>query len=167
MKKVDNSPQTIARKKSNPFWRLFWLAFLIVSLAYAWYSFYASSNEIKWVSNDTSIEELTKNSSKNTLLFFTGKWCSPCRIMMREVFADEEVEKLVNAKVTPMMIDIDDSKTKKIVEYYKVGATPTTIIVNTQGQVLDYAVGKINKKEFLKMLNDRAVGRISHFSQPN
>lgn len=154
MNKVTNSSKKIVKRKSHPFWRWFWLTFLVVSLAYAWYSFYAPSNNIKWNNNITSIQQLTNNSNKNTLLFFTGKWCSPCRIMKREVFADKEVEKVVNSQVTPVIIDIDNPNTKEVVKYYKVGVTPTTIIVNSQGKVLDYAVGKIEKKKFLEMLSN-------------
>jgi len=152
MNQVDNSSQKIIKKKSHPFWRWFWLTFLVASLAYAWYSFYVPSNDIKWSNNITSSQELTNNSGKNTLLFFTGKWCSPCKIMKREVFADDEVERIINSQVTPVMIDIDNPNTKEIVKYYKVSATPTTIILDSQGKVLDYAVGKIGKKKFLEML---------------
>ena len=155
MNKADISSQNFPKKKSNPFWKFFWLAFLVISLAYAWYSFYAPSNKVNWVDNITSMEELTNNSSnKNTLLFFTGKWCSPCQIMKREVFADKEVEKIINSKVTSIMIDIDNPNTSEIVKYYKVGATPTTIIIDSKGEVLDYSVGKISKKKFLEMLSN-------------
>lgn len=153
MKKVNDSSHKMTKNKSHPFWRWFWLTFLVVSLAYAWYSFYTPSNDIRWSNNITSVQGLTNNSNKNTLLFFTGKWCSPCRIMKREIFADSEVEKIVNSQVIPVMIDIDNPNTKELVEYYKVGATPTTIIVDSQGKVLDYAVGKIEKKKFLEMLS--------------
>lgn len=74
--------------------------------------------------------------------------------MKREVFSDQEVEKIVHSKVTPIMIDIDDPNTKGIVKKYKVGVTPTTIIVDSNGEVLDYAVGKIDKKKFLEMINN-------------
>ena len=152
MDKIKNTSQKSAKKKSHPFWKFFWLTFLVLSLAYAWYSFYAPSNEIKWKDNITSIEKIKNSSDKNVLLFFTGKWCSSCRIMKREVFADEEIEKLVNDNVVPITIDIDNPNTKEIVQYFKVGATPTTIIVDSKGEVLDYAVGKIDKKKFLEML---------------
>jgi thioredoxin 1 len=154
MNQVDNSSQKFAKNKSNPFWKWFWLTFLVVSLAYAWYSFYAPSNDIKWVNDISSTQELTKDSSKNTLVFFTGKWCSPCKIMKREVFADNEVERIINSQVTPVMIDIDNPKTKELVNHYKVSATPTTIILDSQGKVLDYVVGRIEKKKFLEMLNN-------------
>ena len=153
MTEVDKSSQKIAKKKSHPFWQGFWLTFLVVSLAYAWYSFYTPSNEIEWVNDITSAQELTTYSSKNKLIFFTGKWCSPCRIMKREVFADNEVEKIINSQFTPVIIDIDNPDTKELVKYYKVSITPTTIILDSRGKVLDYVVGKIEKKKFLEMLN--------------
>lgn len=151
---MNNSSKKNAKNKSHPFWRWFWLTFLVVSLAYAWYSFYVPSNDIKWVNSISSIGDLTNNSGKNTLLFFTGKWCVPCRIIKREVFADKEVERVINSQITPIMIDIDNPNAKELVKYYKVGATPTTIILDSQGKVLDYAVGKIGKKKFLEMLSN-------------
>ena len=154
MKKASDQYLKKGKDKPNRFWQIFWLTFLVVSLAYAWYSFYSPSNEIKWVNNIASIEELPNTTSKNTLLFFTGKWCSPCQIMKRQVFADKEVEKIINSQVTPVIIDINDPNTKKLVQYYNVGATPTTIIVDSQGEVLDFAVGKIEKERFLEMLSE-------------
>jgi len=74
--------------------------------------------------------------------------------MKREVFADKEVERIINSQVTPVMIDIDNPNTKELVKYYKVSATPTTIILDSQGKVLDYTVGKIEKKKFLEMLKN-------------
>lgn len=154
MDKVDNSSPKFAKKKSHPFWRWFWLTFLVASLAYAWYSFYAPSNSIKWVDNITTHQELSNNSGKNTLLFFTGKWCSSCQIMKRQVFADEEVENVINSKVTPVMIDVDNPKTIELVEYFEVGITPTTIILDCQGKILEYVARKMSKKEFLEMLSN-------------
>lgn len=153
MKKVENSSQKQLTNKSHPIWRWFWLTFLFVSLAYAWYSFYTPSNNIEWVENITTPQDITDNSGKNTLLFFTGKWCVPCRIMKREVFADKEVTKIINSKVTPIMIDVGDLNTKALVKHYKVGPTPTTIIIDSKGKVINYVVGKIEKKKFLEMLS--------------
>lgn len=154
MKKVNNTSLKFVKSKSHPFWRLFWLTFLVSSLAYAWYSFYVPSNDIVWTNNITSTQALTNNSNKNTLLFFTAKWCVPCRIMKREVFADNEVMEVVNSEVIPVMIDIDNPNTKKLVKHYNIGVTPTTVIVDSQGKVLDYVVGKIEKKNFLEILNN-------------
>lgn len=144
----------VVKTKSHPFWRWFWLTFLVVSLAYAWYSFYVPSNEVNWANDVVSARELANKSDKNMLLFFTGKWCVPCRIMKREVFADKEVMKAINSQIIPVMIDIDDPNAAEIVKHYNVGGTPITIFTNPQGKVLDYAVGKIGKTKFLEMLKN-------------
>jgi protein disulfide-isomerase len=152
--KITDNTLTPVKSKTHPFWRWFWLTFLVVSLVYAWYSFYVPSNHIKWNNEITSVEKLNNNSGKETILFFTGKWCVPCRIMKRKVFADKEVEKIINSQFTPVMIDIDNPNTKALVKHYNVNATPTTIIVDSQGKMLNYASGKIEKSEFLQMLKN-------------
>lgn len=150
---LTNSPKA-TKTKSHPFWRLFWLTFLVVSLAYAWYSFYVPSNDVAWADNMVSAKELVNDSDKNMMLFFTGDWCVPCRIMKREVFADKEVTKAINSQVVPVIINVDDPNVEELIKHYKVGTTPITIFTNPQGEVLDYAVGKIGKTEFLEMLKN-------------
>lgn len=161
MKKTDDpfdntstNSTAIGKKKSHPFWRWFWLSFLVVSLVYAGYSFYVPSNDVAWADDMVSAQKISNDSGKNMLLFFTGDWCVPCRIMKREVFADEEVMKAINSQVVPVMIDVDDPNAKALVQLYEIGATPITIFTDPQGEVLDYAVGKIGKTEFLEMLEN-------------
>ena len=141
------------KKKSHPFWQFFWLTFLVVSLWYAWYSFYAPSNDITWTNNIESAQKIANNSDQNIMIFFTGTWCSPCKIMKRQVFADHEVKKAMDTKVVPVEIDIDDPNNEELVKQYNIGATPTTIFINPQGKVMDYAVGKVEKAKFLEKLS--------------
>jgi thioredoxin 1 len=148
----NNSNLKQPKKKSHPFWQFFWLTFLVVSLWYAWYSFYAPSNDITWNNNIESARNLASNSDKNMMIFFTADWCSPCRIMKRQVFADNDVMKAMDAKIVPVEIDIDDPNNEELVKQYNIGATPTTIFINPQGKVMDYAVGKVDKTKFLEML---------------
>ncbi len=67
--------------------------------------------------------------------------------------------KVVNSEVNPVIIDIDNQNTKALVKQYKIGATPTIVIVNSQGNVLDYGVGKIGKKKFLEMFNNLTTNK--------
>ncbi|MBU3010694.1 thioredoxin family protein [Polaribacter vadi] len=150
-KKIDSDVKKL-KNKSHPFWSFFWLTFLVVSLWYAWYSFYVPSNDKVWSSDIELSKEIAINSNKNILIFFTGKWCSPCRIMKREVFADNKVMKSINLQVVPVEINIDDPSSKNIVKHYNIGATPTTIFINPEGKVMDYAVGKVGKTKFIEML---------------
>ena len=143
--------QHTSKKKTHPFWRFFWLTFLIVSLWYAWYSFYTPANEIKWV-HISNQESLSNNSNKYSIVFFTAKWCSPCRIMKRQVFADQNVEEIMNSKFRAILIDVDNTETRDIVNQYKAYATPTTILLDSKGNVIKHITGKIEKDKFLEML---------------
>ena len=140
--------------KTKRFSQIFWLSFLFASLAYAWYSFYVPSNDIEWAEGMTEAEMLAESSDKNLMLFFTGTWCVPCKVMKRQVFADKQVASAVNSKVVPVIIDVDDPKSKEIVDRYKAGVTPITLFIDVNGDVLDYGVGKMEKAAFMEMLND-------------
>jgi len=164
MKRIDHSPTYSTtnsdkdrKAKANPFWSWFWLTFLVFSLAYAFYSFYVPSNDIAWSVDINEAQKLATDSDKKIMLFFTGSWCVPCRIMKREVFADHEVTNAINTHIISVMVDVDDPNAKELVSHYKVGTTPITIFTNHQGEVLDYAVGKIGKTQFLEMLKNLQI----------
>lgn len=151
---TSNNAPKVVKRKSHPFWKFFWLAFLVVSLGYAWYSFYAPSNDISWTDDIKSAQKIANNSEKNIMLFFTGTWCSPCKIMKRQVFADDEVKKAIDVKIISLEINIDDPKSEALVKQYNIGATPTTIFIDPSGKVIDYAVGKVDKSKFLEMIKN-------------
>ena len=133
-------------------WRWFWRVTLVVSLGYAWYCFYVPSNNIAWADNYTSAQQQAAQSGKPLILFFTGEWCVPCRIMKRNVWADEQVTASVNSGFVPVMIDVDDPDAATARSRYRVGATPTTIITDPQGKVLFQAEGGMGKTDFLELL---------------
>jgi protein disulfide-isomerase len=134
-------------------WRWFWRISLVVSLGYAWYAFYVPSNNIAWADDYASAQQQAAQSGKPIILFFTAEWCVPCRIMKRSVLADEHVEATVNAGFTPVTIDVDDPDVAAAaLRRYRVGATPTTIITDAQGNVLEQVEGGMGKSDFLKLL---------------
>ncbi len=121
-------------------------------LCYAWYSFYAPSNDILWADNYTEAQQQASESDKPIILFFTGKWCSPCQIIKRQVWADNQVISAVNAGVIPVMIDVDDKSMTQTLAQYNVSVTPKTIVTDSKGIVLQEKEEGISKTEFLQML---------------
>ncbi len=142
------------KSKTKRFSQVFWLAFLVVSLVYAWYSFYVPANEVKWVDSISSAKKMSAETEKPILLFFTADWCVPCRIMKREVFADKDIAQVINKTLIPLMIYANEAGSDELFEQYNVGGTPVTIIINEKGDVFDYAVGGIGKNEFLHLINN-------------
>ena len=88
------------------------------------------------------------------ILFFTGQWCVPCRIMKRNVWADDQVTAAVNSSFVPVTIDVDDRNSEAPMLRYHVGQTPKTIVTDSSGNVLEQREGGLSKTEFLAMLKD-------------
>lgn len=163
-KSSDQEPRASPSRREFNFWRWFWLSTIPVSLVWLWYDFYAPGNHIAWVKDYSSAQHLAEGSGKPMLIFFSGKWCSPCRIMKRNVWADAQVEAKVNARFTPVMIDVDDPHEASVLSRYRVGATPTTIITDAHGGVLTSVQGGVGKTEFLELMAkaERAAAMPSH-----
>lgn len=136
------------------FWRYFWLTFLVVSIAYAWYCFYAPTNNIAWVDNFVSAQKQSAITGKPIILYFTGKWCVPCRVMKRRVWADEEVESLVNAQFIPLSIDLDSPDNAELLTRYNVRGAPVVIVTDPLGNAMRWRAGGMEKAEFLELLRE-------------
>ena len=148
------------RGKFN-FWRWFWLGTLVVSLGWAWYDFYVPANKVTWAKDYASAQQHAALSGKPMILFFTAKWCVPCRIMKRRVWADQQVETTVNAGFTPVTIDVDDPDAASALSRYLVVATPTTIVTDPQGKVLERVEGGMGKTDLIELL-----GRLNPSAAP-
>ena len=147
-----SEPEPVRGKPFN-FWRWFWLTFLVVSLGYAWYCFYVPYNSnIAWAGDYSLAQQQASQSGKPIIIFFTATWCVPCRIMKRNVWGDKQVVASVNEGFIPVMIDLDDPAAAKTLSRYQVRATPTTIIADPQGKVLQQVLGGMSKAEFLELL---------------
>ena len=142
-------------------WRWFWRVTLVVSLGYAWYCFYVPKNDIAWAGEYRSAKQVAAQTEKPVILFFTGKWCVPCRIMKRTVWADDKVESVVNAGFTPILIDVGETgASSEALERYKAYVTPTTIIADAEGNVLEQVQGAMSKSEFLTLLEKPQVSKL-------
>ena len=150
---VDTEPLPNRIRRFN-FWRCFWLTFLVVSLAYAWYCFYAPTNNIVWVDNFVSAQKQSAVTGKPIILYFTGKWCVPCRVMKRQVWADKEVEALVNAQFIPVPIDLDNPENAELLTRYNVGGAPVVIVTDPLGNAMRWRAGGMGKSEFLDLLRE-------------
>lgn len=147
-------PKLLNLLKTHWLWIWFWRLTLIFSLFYAWYCFYVPSNDIIWAGNHISAQNKALQSDKPIILFFTGKWCVPCKIMKRQVWADEQVRDVVNEEFIPLIIDVDDPDNIDLLVRYNVAGTPITIVTDSNGDALHWRVGRIGKSEFFELLRE-------------
>ncbi len=71
--------------------------------------------------------------------------------LTRAEVSESRLRRAVEAFI-PVMIDVDDPNAAATLSRYGVGATPTTIITDSKGNVLQYEQGRISKADFLKLL---------------
>ncbi len=147
-----NNTGRLPSVKTRWLWIWFWRVTLVVSIFYAWYCFYVPSNSIAWADNYPSAQQQADQTGKPIVLFFTGNWCVPCKIMKRQVWADDHVMKTVNSDFVPVSIDVDDPNNASLLVRYNVGGTPITIVTDPNGKALRWRVGGIGKSDFLKLL---------------
>ncbi len=72
--------------------------------------------------------------------------------MKRNLWGDPEVAAAVNTGFTAVMIEVDDPASVAGLSCYQLGATPTTIITDSRGTVLEQIEGGVTKSEFLELL---------------
>ena len=147
-----NNTGRLPSVKTRWLWIWFWRVTLVVSIFYAWYCFYVPSNSVAWADNYPSAQQQADQTGKPIVLFFTGNWCVPCKIMKRQVWADDDVMKTVNSDFVPVSIDVDDPNNASLLVRYNVGGTPITIVTDPNGKALRWRVGGIGKSDFLKLL---------------
>jgi thiol:disulfide interchange protein len=102
----------------------------------------------KWLTDFDKALSQAKKIDKNVLVYFTGSdWCSPCKMLKKDLFDSVEFDELSNDYVL-LYVDIprnSDLLTPKQLQhnkeilgkYNKKGVFPLLKIVNSKGNELD------------------------------
>jgi thioredoxin 1 len=77
----------------------------------------------------------------------------PCRIMKREVFADDEVAERIGRGFIAVTVDRNAEGAAELMTRYGINFTPTTVITDAEGNALRGTGGKLSKEEFLQLLD--------------
>lgn len=93
------------------------------------------NDNIKWHRNLEEAKVLAKTEDKPILIYFGADWCSPCRILEKEVFSASSFKKVSQEYI--MVKIYDDFKKENKSEYkyyeekkkeYKINSFPNLII---------------------------------------
>jgi thiol-disulfide isomerase/thioredoxin len=115
----------------------------------------AQENGVIW-EHGTLAEALKKAkanaSSEGPKLVFLDcytSWCSPCKMMVRDVFPQEAAGNFFNTNFVNIKIDMEKGEGPELGKKYGVGAYPTFLILDPEGNEINRLVGGLKLEPFI------------------
>ncbi|MEO6595703.1 MAG: thioredoxin family protein [Planctomycetota bacterium] len=122
-----------------------------------------------WFSSFAEAAAAARQRQVHLLLFFTAKWCGPCKCMERDVFVDSAVQKEL-AGLALAHLDIDDAANLEVGRrYHGDDGVPAFVLLDGDGAELHRWVGATDAATFLGHLRSgtaeavrAATGALDH-----
>jgi thioredoxin-related protein len=110
----------------------------------------AETPQIAWQTDIDAAWRSTKEDRRLLLLFVTADRCVYCEKMKRESYAHSAVVKVIGEDYVPAVLHA--SKRPDLTRKMGIQAYPTTVLIDSDGQVVDVAEGYVAPNKFLKWL---------------
>jgi thiol-disulfide isomerase/thioredoxin len=85
--------------------------------------------------------DLALKNNKNILLDFYTTWCGSCKGYDKYIFNDSVFRSYLTKDFYSLKLDAELTENKVVVDKYKIGAYPTIIIANSEGNEINRIVG--------------------------
>lgn len=107
---------------------------------------------IKWVTDYAQARKISGETSQPVLLFITADGCHYCEMMVRDTFGDKRVADSLKKFFVAAKLKLKPNS--KLAEQLKITLYPTTIIIDAEGKVLEYARGYRRNNEMHNRLQE-------------
>ncbi|MGB6976567.1 MAG: protein-disulfide reductase DsbD, partial [Gammaproteobacteria bacterium] len=100
---------------------------------------------------------LAKQQNRPALVDFYADWCTSCKIMAKQTFADPRVQKALNHFVVLQANITDNNENDQaLLQQFGVIAPPTVLFYNPTGEELSHLriVGEMDPDQFLKVIQE-------------
>lgn len=115
---------------------------------------------IGWLKDYNAALAQAQPTNQLIVMDFYATWCGPCKTMERTTFRDTKVVERM-AGFVPLKVDVD--KQQQLATQYGIEVMPTTIVADAKGSVVTTAVGYLDARRFLDLL-DTAERRVQERS---
>jgi len=123
---------------------------------------HAEESAVKWLPLDKAMKEAREEKSL-VLIDFYAKWCGYCRKMHKETYPDGKVIAKINGLFKAASIDIEGGKKfvingktiseREFADSFNISATPTTLFIKPNGELIKGIPGYMEPEEFLEILD--------------
>ena len=118
----------------------------------------AAIERVSWQSIATA--PMAALASRKPILYdFAAEWCAPCKIMNREVFADEASAQMINTMFHPVRVldrqaeeGRNPPEVAELQARYRIEAFPTLVVVPTDGREPTVIQGYSGKQDLMQKL---------------
>ncbi len=104
---------------------------------------------------------------KPALLYFSANWCMPCHWMEENVFADQELSKVLNQQYLPVKIDVDEVQGFADKESCQVQFLPSLLLISPEGRIVGRFESTRNAQELIKNLTEARSNPSAAQASPN
>ena len=122
-------------------------------------SWSAKPESIDWIKGYSEARRAGIAQDRPVLLFVTTDGCTHCDRMIDRTFQDSGVIGALSDDFVPAQIKL--SPADDLAKQLKVTLFPTTIIISTEGKILDYARGYMSANQLNQRLDAATAVRIA------
>ncbi|HVN89999.1 MAG TPA: cytochrome c biogenesis protein CcdA [Candidatus Binataceae bacterium] len=111
--------------------------------------------ELSFASYSDTLLRNAKEQGKPVVVDFSADWCVPCREMEHTTFVDPTVIDAARGFVRLRAnMTADNDVNKALMKQFNVQGVPTTVFIDSQGQIRARRVGYVGPQQFLKYLHE-------------
>ena len=114
---------------------------------------YSQNREINFEHKDLP-GIIARAKAENKLVFVDcyTEWCGPCKQMSKYVFTLDSIADFFNSRFINLKLDMEKGEGPEAGKKYKVGAYPSFLIFDGEGNLLYKFVGGLSAPEFMKKI---------------
>ncbi|MCX7830085.1 MAG: thioredoxin domain-containing protein [Acidobacteria bacterium] len=118
--------------------------------------------ELKWFKGDLSKAlDIAKKENKVVMIDFFTDWCTPCKVLEKQVWQDESsIKEISKLNIIPMKLDAEKEGLNDA-KKYTIKAYPTILFLNKDGDELGRRVGFGSKEDVLNAIKKNCKETIS------
>jgi len=118
----------------------------------------AQAGSVDWETSYESARTSAQKEGKPILAMFTASWCGPCQRMKSSTLKNSSVEREINEKFVPLMIDVDANRS--VSRKFGVSAMPTFAVIDPVTEDAEKSRGYMGSSQFLSYLERNAPADI-------
>lgn len=118
-------------------------------------STYVHASEIQF-EKGTFNDALKQAEIANKIIFIDAytTWCGPCKWMSSTIFTKDEVAEFYNKNFICYKLDMEKGEGINFAKKYEIKAYPTFLFINSSGELIHQACGKMEAADFIKLGNN-------------